>query len=235
MWLVKPVASLRVCGALGVSEFGMPLHEAIPTSLIMAAAASAAAVLPRLRGGVRWGTALIVAAAGTPAALLGSYINTLLDPDLVLNLFGGVMVLAGVQLLRPRPVGSDQVPSHTLSSVAVSIVTGLLVGFLTGLLGVGGGFVIVPALILLVKLPAPLAVGTSLVVICANSIAGLAAHAGSTQLNWPVTIAFTGAAIVASFGTGLLGRRLPAKLIQRVFAGMVFLIATITVVATIVT
>jgi uncharacterized membrane protein YfcA len=100
-----------------------------------------------------------------------------------------------------------------------------LVGFLTGLFGVGGAFLIIPALVLLLGLSMPAAVSTSLVVIVINSAAGFAPHASDAAIDYGIAGAFTAAAIVGSLVAG----RLPARPLSRAFAYLVFAVATFVV------
>ena len=82
---------------------GLPLEEAIPTSLIVVGAASAVAVLPRLRTGVNWRLAGIIGAAGIPTAYLGTLVNRLVDPQLLLVAFSVIMVIAGLRMFFATP------------------------------------------------------------------------------------------------------------------------------------
>ncbi|QDW29946.1 sulfite exporter TauE/SafE family protein [Arthrobacter sp. KBS0702] len=209
---------------------GLPLAAAIPTSLVVVGASSAVAVLPRLRGGVNWRLALIIGAAGTATAYLGAYVNRLLDPKVLLLAFAAIMVFAGIRMMLPSRTsgGSCALPGggvHWRSCLPKAIATGAVVGFLTGLLGVGGGFLIVPALTLVLGLPMAVTVGTSLVIIVINSIAGFAAHLGDLQIDWAVTAAFAGAAMAASLVAGRLGTNIPDKVLKRSFGVLVLLVA----------
>jgi len=205
---------------------GLPLSEAIPTSLIVVGAASAVAVLPRLRRGVNWRLALLVGAAGVATAYLGTVVNRMLDPRLLLGVFALIMVIAGVRMFLPtRSVGGPcALPGGGVnwrSCLPRALATGAVVGFLTGLLGVGGGFLIVPALTLVLGLPMGVTVGTSLVIIVINSIAGFTAHLSDVQIDWAVTGAFAGAAMTASLIAGRLGRGLSDTVLKRGFAVLV--------------
>ncbi|MFD2398954.1 TSUP family transporter [Prauserella oleivorans] len=103
---------------------------------------------------------------------------------------------------------------------------GAVVGFLTGLFGVGGGFLVVPALVLMLGLDMPVAVGTSLVVVTINSIAGLAAHLDAVaELDYRVVGSFTIAALVTSMAAGRLAGRLNADRLRRWFAYVVIAVA----------
>ena len=106
-----------------------------------------------------------------------------------------------------------------------SIPAGLAVGFLTGLFGVGGGFLIIPVLVLMLGITMPVAVGTSLVIIVANSAAGLVSHLSSTSIDWAITAAFAGTAIVGSLIAGQIGTRLDTDRLQRWFAYLIFAVA----------
>ena len=180
---------------------GEPLARAVPASLLVVGISSATALLPRLRGGqIRWRIALVFGAAGMLAAFGGAAVNRLLPEDVVLLGFAALMIAAGVRMLRPTgDAGGDcALPGGGVNwrgCLPKSIGSGVAVGFLTGLLGVGGGFLIIPALVLLLGLPMAVAVGTSLVIVTLNSAAGFAAHAGSVQLDWQLLAAFAGAAV----------------------------------------
>ena len=209
---------------------GLPLSEAIPSSLIVVGAASAVAVLPRLRRGVNWRLAAIVGAAGIATAYLGTMVNRLLQPGILLLAFALIMVVAGVRMFLPtRFVGGPcALPgggTNWRSCLPRALATGAVVGFLTGLLGVGGGFLIVPALTLVLGLPMSLTIGTSLVIIVINSVAGFTAHLSDVQIDWAVVGAFAAAAMVASLAAGRLGRGLSDTVLKRGFAVLVLVVA----------
>lgn len=217
-----------------VYVLGVPVTEAMSTSLVMAASSSVAAVLPRLKHGINWRIAVTVGVVGIPAAFVGTAVNAALPQHVVLLAFAALMIAAGIQMLRPRPEAThDQLSGR--GWIWRALLVGVGVGFLTGLLGVGGGFVIVPALVLLLGLPISAAIGTSLIITIVNSIAGVAAHAGTGSVDWQITIAFAAPAFVASliaarFATGISGRTL-----QIAFAVLVLAIAVLTIIRTILT
>lgn len=209
---------------------GLSLAEAIPTSLIVVGAASAVAVLPRLKVGIHWRLAALVGASGIATAYLGTLVNRLLDPQVLLFAFSIIMVFAGLRMFMPskESTGPCSLPDGGIrwsGCLPRAIATGAVVGFLTGLLGVGGGFLIVPALTLVLGLPMGVTIGTSLVIIVINSVAGFAAHLSDVHLNWPVTAAFAIAAMIASLVAGRVGRRLPDAALKRGFAVLVLLVA----------
>ncbi|TFD52341.1 sulfite exporter TauE/SafE family protein [Cryobacterium sp. Hh11] len=214
---------------------GLPLEEAIPTSLIVVGAASAVAVIPRLRTGVNWRLAGIIGAAGIPTAYLGTLVNRMVDPQILLVAFSAIMVIAGVRMFMATPAASGPCAlpgggTRWRSCLPRALATGAVVGFLTGLLGVGGGFLIVPALALVLGLPMAVTIGTSLVIIVINSIAGFTAHLSDVQIDWAVTGAFAGTAMLASLIAGRLGRRLSDRVLKRGFAVLVLAVAVCVVV-----
>jgi uncharacterized membrane protein YfcA len=210
---------------------GVPLAAAVPKSLLVVGVSAATALLPRLRTGqVQWRIAGVFGAAGAGAAFAGAAVNRLLDPRVVLVGFAALMVAAAVRMLREQvPAGGDcALPGGGVNwrgCLPKAIGSGLAVGFLTGLFGVGGGFLIIPALVLLLGLPMTVAVGTSLLIIVVNSAAGFAAHAGEAPLDVPVTVAFTAAAVVTALAAGRLGSRVDTARLRRWFAYLVFTVA----------
>ena len=219
-----------------VYGIGTPLAVAVPTSLLVVGVSSATAVLPRLRQGqVAWRIAGVFGAAGAGAAFAGAAVNRLLDPRVVLVGFAALMVDAGVRMLREQlTIGGDcALPGGGVNwrgCLPKAIGSGVVVGFLTGLFGVGGGFPIIPALVLLLGLPMAVAVGTSLVIIVINSVAGFAAHAGDAALDYRIALAFTATAVVGSLASARVASRLPAERLRRWFAYLVFAVAAFVVV-----
>ncbi|MCW2810139.1 MAG: putative permease [Friedmanniella sp.] len=208
---------------------GLPLAEAVPTSLLVVGVSSAAAVLPRLRQ-VQWRLAAIFGATGAAAAFAGTAINRLLDPSLVLLGFAAVMVAAALRMLRSSDDvgGSCALPGGGVnwrSCLPKAAASGVVVGFLTGLFGVGGGFLIVPALTVLLGLPMATAAATSLVVIVLNSAAAFTAHLGTATISPAVAVAFTAAAVLGSLVAARIAPRLPGRRLRRWFAYLVLAVA----------
>ncbi len=215
---------------------GVPLAAAVPTSLLVVGISSASALLPRLRAGqIAWRIAGVFGAAGAAAAFAGAAVNRLLDPRVVLVGFAVLMVAAALRMLREQlEVGGDcALPGGGVNwrgCLPKAIGSGIVVGFLTGLFGVGGGFLIIPALVLLLGLPMTTAVGTSLAIIVLNSIAGFTAHAGDVELDYRIVGAFTITAVVGSLVAGRFAARLPGDRMRRWFAYLVFAVAAFIVV-----
>jgi uncharacterized protein len=215
---------------------GMPLSAAVPTSLLVVGASSATAVLPRLRTDqVHWRIAAVFGLAGAGTAFAGAAVNRLLPPWLVLGGFAVVMVAAAVRMLREQPeAGGDcALPDGRVnwrSCLPKAIGAGAAVGFLTGLFGVGGGFLIVPALALLLGLPMAAAIGTSLVIIVLSSAAGFVAYLGDVDINYALAAAFAGTAIAGSLVAGRFAAQVSAGKLRRWFAYLVFAVAALVLV-----
>ncbi|MBD8518073.1 sulfite exporter TauE/SafE family protein [Plantibacter sp. CFBP 8804] len=207
---------------------GIPLETAISTSLLMGAVGPIAALIPRIRTAVDWRMVGAVAIAGIPMAFIGTAVGSLLPEQVILVVFAALMFASAVQMLRRRPteaVDDSRPPLWILRGFAV----GLLVGFLTGLLGVGGGFITVPALVLALRLPIKKAIGTSLAIAVLNSVAGIVAHVGITRPDWGVALAFGLPAIAASFVTARFAHRISGRVLQTGFAVLLFVVAGLTI------
>jgi uncharacterized membrane protein YfcA len=202
---------------------GQSPQAAITTSLAIVGANSAlGASFHRSQGTVRWRVALVFGGVGMLVAFFAANIGKLFPPALLLVLFAVLMLAIGGLMLRSAAPVRKDTPGPRLPVV---IAGGAGVGLLTGILGVGGGFLIVPALVMLVGLPMKQAVGTSLVVIAMNSAAGLLGHLGVSELDLVLTFIFVAAGLVGVLtGTRLVGR-LPAVFLRRGFGVFVILLA----------
>ncbi|MGW5236872.1 sulfite exporter TauE/SafE family protein [Streptomyces nodosus] len=184
-------------------------------SLVIVTVTSATALTAHAREGrVRWRTGLLFAAAGIGPALLGGAVAGRLPQAVLTTAFAVTAGLAALRMLRPRP---DEASGPVRPLRAAGAGAGL--GALTGVLGVGGGFLAVPALVGVVRLAMKEAVGTSLLVITVNSLAALMMRTGTADgLDWAVIAPFAGAAILGAWD----GRRLAAKVsgpaLRRIFA-----------------
>lgn len=219
---------------------GQPLHQAIPASLLVVGVSSLAGALPRIRARqIHWRMVAIFGVTGSAAAFAGTAVNSQLPSRVVLLGFAAIMVAAGGAMLRDQGAVGN---ACAVSGAAInwrrclprSLGAGLMVGFLTGLFGVGGGFLIIPALVLLLGLDMSLAVGTSLVIIVLNSTSGLISHLGNTHLDLGVSLAFTATAVLGALTAARFAVRLPTESLQRWFAYLVFAVAVFVVVQTII-
>lgn len=230
---------------------GESARGATTTSLLVVGAAATAGMLAHYRAGrVRPGVGLGFGLAGIGGSVAGSTLNHHLDPNVVLLVFSVVVVVAAWRMATGCPTCTQVGEQHETSragpvrggpSSAVTLVAkvdankavavlaaGTGIGLLTGLFGVGGGFVVVPALTLLVGLNMPEAVGTSLVVIAINSAVALTTRAATTSIDWKVALPFALAATVGVLsGKRLAGRLDPARSLNW-FAALLVMVAIYT-------
>jgi len=215
-----------------VYAMGVPVPVAAGTSLAIVGANAAMGAADHLRRGRALPkTGLAFGASGLAGAFAGAWLNHRLRGELVLVLFSLLMLGAAVSLVRRRAVDAsggafseDYPPGRWLRLAA----TGTGVGFLTGFFGVGGGFLIVPALVLTVGLPMHLAVGTSLLAIALNAAWGLLGHLRLGGLDWGLTGLFVvgGAAGVAAGGR--VAAILPEARLRQAFALVIVAVALYT-------
>jgi len=206
---------------------GLEPKDGIATSLLIVGATSGAALLSHARGGrVAWRVGALFGIASMVGAFGGARVGHLLPAKALLAAFTTVMVVTAVAMMRKRrhPGTDDRQHGHS-TRFRRSWSVGLGIGAITGIVGAGGGFVVVPALVLLGRLPMRTAVGTSLLVIALNSTAGFAGAVSHATIHWSLALAVTAAAISGSvLGAGLVGRVRPESL--RVwFAWLVLAIA----------
>jgi len=231
---------------------GQDPKAATATSLLLVGSAALVGMGTHWRAGrVRVGTGVMFGLAGIGGSLAGSALNHHLDPDVLLLGFAGLVCIAAWRMLtgcptctnvgETRELGPAVLPDDrhgttlTLTrrsidtrTVVTVLVAGSAVGFLTGLFGVGGGFVIVPALALGLKLPMPQAIGTSLLVIAINSGVALTTRLATTTIDWHITLPFTVAAIAGVLSGGKVADRLDPERSLRWFAGLLVAVAAYT-------
>jgi uncharacterized membrane protein YfcA len=206
-----------------VYVFGLEAKQAIAGSLFVVGAASLVAALAHLRAGnVRPATAFPFGAAGMAGAFAGGRVAAHVDGPVLLLLFAGMMVLTALALWRGRPAAAPDVREPSFRRL---LLQGSVVGFFTGLVGAGGGFLIVPALVLWAGLAMPSAVGTSLVIIVLNCAAGLLGLLGSVRLDFAPIAALTAAAVVGSVFGARLALRVDPGALRRAFAVFVLVVA----------
>lgn len=199
---------------------GMDPKEAIAASLFVVGVTSAAGAISHARAGrVRWRTGLLFGAAGLTGAFLGGMLGGHLPGELLLVFFALMMVATSVAMIRGRKV--DESKKHSDLPVFRVLLDGLVVGLVTGLVGAGGGFLVVPALALLGGMPMAVAVGTSLLVIAMKSLGGLAGYLSAVHLDWSLVIAVTVAAVVGSIIGGRIAGRIPETALRKGFGWFV--------------
>ena len=215
--------SIRTVPAL-VYLLGQDPHGAVGSSLmIVGTNALLGAWLHQRAGHVRLGAAVMFGAAGIAAAYGGARLSRLLTGPALLVLFALLMIVIAGLMLR----GKAAEPTHADAAAIIwwrVLAGGVVVGFLTGFLGVGGGFLIVPALVLLLGMEMRDAVGSSLVVITINSAAGLLGHLGDGGINWWLIGLLLASGVPGLLLGARLARRLPAAQLRQGFALFVVLL-----------
>lgn len=220
-----------------------PAAATTSSLLVVGFSALVGALRHQRAGRVRVRDGVVFGCAGVGGSLLGTVLNARLDPNVLLLAFAGLIVFAAHRMLTGCPtctqVGEARATAAggTLGSarlhldagtIAKVLLTGTGVGFFTGLFGVGGGFVIIPALTLALKFAMPQAIGTSLLVIVINAAVALAARYPMPNVDWAVTLSFAGAAGAGVLAGGHLADRLPAKTMLRGFAALLVAVAFYT-------
>ncbi|KAA5828422.1 sulfite exporter TauE/SafE family protein [Saccharopolyspora hirsuta] len=211
---------------------GQPMSTAVPTALVVVAASAIGGLCSRNRLQlVQWPVALVFGVAGIPGAIGGAALGRSLPQDWLLLGFAVLMTVVAVRMFRggKEHSGACRTPDGEIDHqrcLPRTAAAGSGVGVLTGLFGVGGGFVVVPALSILLGLTAPQAIANSMVVIAINSISGLFAHAGAAaQLDIGVLLAFAATAMLVSVAAARFSERLPASTVRRAFAWAVLAVA----------
>jgi uncharacterized membrane protein YfcA len=197
---------------------GQTPQVAVTTSLAIVGANSAlGAFFHRSQGTLNWRVALIFGGTGMVVSYFAAGLSKQLSPTVLMVAFALLMLVVGMVLVRQKSSPQKAQPVDNLKVWKV-LVGGVSVGLLTGILGVGGGFLIVPALVMLVGMPMHHAVGTSLVVIAMNSLAGFLGHLSEITLDLPLIAVFIAAGVLGTFAGARLGKRLDAVLLRKVFA-----------------
>lgn len=236
----------------------VPMHEAIGTSLASVGATAFAGFLQRLpRGEVELGTGLLFTVTGMAGAPIGAAVNALIPTPVLLSAFAVLMVIVAVRMWRKavrspqdasavraviEPPATDEPgpvcrrdPEGKLrltSRCALMLsVLGFATGLLSGLFGVGGGFVIVPALVLFSGMGIHRAVATSLMVISLVSASGITSYVISHRpLNLTVTALFSVGGVLGMFAGTVVGRRISGPALQKGFSIAILAVAVFIIV-----
>lgn len=244
-----------VVGALGagggilsvpalVYLLGQSPHEAATSSLIIVSATALMSLWSRIRKGqVRWGAGIIFALGSTVGAFLGTWLNGFVDGQLLMGLFAGLLAAVGATILRSglkkrrqeqgegAAASPKKPPANTFATWARVLAAATVTGTLTGFFGVGGGFVVVPALILVLGLSIRDAAGTSLVIMILTAAASLVARIPEgINVDWPVIAPFMVFSILGGTLGSPLSQRVRSSTLNILFAALVLAIAVVTAV-----
>lgn len=195
--------------------FGLEAHVAIATSLLVVGVTAVFALIPHAQAGrVVWRTAWPFAVASMVGAFGAGRVAHHLPGQLLLVLFGAMMLATAIAMLRRKPDAAPTPRTHSLGLIAVE---GLVVGAITGLVGAGGGFLVVPALVILGGLAMVDAIGTALVVIALKSFAGFAGHAGGIAVDYKIAALVVVLALGGAIAGSILAGRLSAARLSAAF------------------
>ncbi len=214
-----------------VYVMGIEPKPAIAMTLVIVGTVSLVGVVPHWQqGNLNLKKALIFGSSTMVGAFLGAKLAGLpgITGAVQMLLFAVMMLLAAFLMIRrTNAVKEDSLsayPEPVCKYCWLWMLTeGIGIGILTGLVGVGGGFALVPALVLLGKTPMKQAIGTSLIIISLNSLAGFLGYLGTVNLDWKITVSFTFIASVGTLAGAYLSRYVSAKRLQKSFG--YFLIA----------
>ncbi len=179
------------------------------------------------RGHVWWKCAVVFALVGALGALGGSSLGKAIGGQQLLFLFGILMVVVGILMLRPRKV-SDGSARHVDTRMCVTTgLVALVAGGAAGFFGIGGGFLIVPGLILATGMPMINAVGSSLLAVGTFGLTTALNYAWSGLVDWGVAAEFIGGGVLGGLAGMALATRLSAQrnTLNRIFAGLIFVVA----------
>jgi uncharacterized membrane protein YfcA len=212
---------------------------------IVAVTATITALQHWRAGNVNAKVTLVFGLFGIAGTYGGALLGVITPVVIQLSLFALVMYAAAWKMLRPaapaqhKSVGAAAVLAedglcHSADCLTKVAVHGVLVGVLTGLVGVGGGFLIVPALVLLSGLGMKQAIGTSLAIVAVKSYAGFAGYAGAVPIDYPLMAVFTAVAVVGSFIGTRYANRISGDALKRGFAIFLMLVASYIIVNTLI-
>lgn len=203
---------------------GVETHEAVGMSLAVVGATSFfGAYLHHKKGTLQLKKGLVFGIAGIFGAFFGSSLTHLVSPNTLLLIFATLMFVVAISMLWRKKYNEDKVPQKQILWKAIA--AGFGVGVLTGFLGVGGGFLIVPALVMFGGLAMKEAIGTSLFVIFLNCVAGLIGHASQTHFDWLLTFLVMILAVGGAIGGAILSAHLAANRLQKMFAVLVLAVS----------
>ncbi|CAM3225914.1 MULTISPECIES: sulfite exporter TauE/SafE family protein [Sphingomonas] len=206
-------------------------HAAIGTAAVAVTANALASLIGHARAGrVKWRCASVFAASGMIGAGLGAELGKAFDGKRLLVLFGLVMIGVGLSMLRKRrtvEAPNVRLTRDTAATLLPRLVPiGMGVGLAAGFFGIGGGFLIVPGLVVATAMPLPFAIGTSLVVVSALGLTTATSYALSGLVDWGVTALLVAGGVGGTIAGIALGKLLGTRkgLLERGFAAMVIAI-----------
>jgi len=216
-----------------VYALGIDPHSAVASSLVIVAASASMSLIPHARRrNVGWRDGALFGVLGILGTVVASRLAAYVPSDLLMALFAVLLLLVAATMarrtLRPSRTLEEQAPAPRHRLLAL-ILTASATGILTGLFGVGGGFIVVPALLIVLRTDIRRAVGTSLFVVLINSLVGLAARIGTpVTIDWPVIISFAATSMLAGFFAARISAGVRPKILNLLFATLLLAVALVT-------
>lgn len=203
-------------------------HVAIGTSAVAVSVNAFAYLIGHARSGnVRWRWASLFAAVGILGALVGSSLGKLVDGQRLLFLFGLLMIFVGIVMLRPRRSGAAGERPIDFKTFLVTAAVAFAVGCASGFFGIGGGFLIVPGLVLATGMPMINAVGSSLLAVGSFGLTTALNYAVSGLVDWTIALEFIAGGIFGGILGMILANRLSAgrNTLNQIFSALIFMVA----------
>lgn len=212
-----------------VYGFNYPPHQASVAALAVVIVAATSGLYPRAKSGeVLIKEALAIWGIGSFANIAAAQLAQTLSDDFLITGFCLVIIFAGVSMLR-KPVQAPEKPVPLITLIALSLV----IGSMTGLFGIGGGFLAIPALVLGFNVPHNKAAGTSLLIIALNSAVALLAHQSAwADIDWQVPLFMGISAVIIGNLAGKRSAQSNPALLRKAFALLLFAVAAFTLVET---
>jgi uncharacterized protein len=203
---------------------GEDMHTAIGTSLAVVGGIAAEGVFGQ-RNTVHWKAGLLLGAFGILGSIPGSLLSPYVSSTTLMLLFSALTIAASTSMLLSQ---RSETPPDKTAPWWVVFVVGLVIGFLTGFLGVGVGFLIVPTMIFAFAVPMQVAIPTSLLVIAFNSLVGLGTRFAAASIEWTVVGAFLVGGLVGNTIAATLVHRWDQRRLKRIFAWFILLVGIFT-------
>ena len=203
-------------------------HTAIGTSAVGVALNAAVNLALHARTkNVVWRCGVVFTATGIVGAFVGSKLGQLVDGQHLLVLFALLMIVVGILMLRKREIEGAETVLFDKMTIAKIAGAGLVAGSISGFFGIGGGFLIVPGLVMSTGMPLILAIGTSLLSVTSFGITTALSYASSGFVDWPVASVFVMGGIIGSIAGTKLARKLATKRgqLNRIFAALIFAVS----------
>ena len=204
---------------------GMEAKEAIATTLLIVATTSGVGALQHARAGnVDWRTGAIFTVTAAIGGYSGGRTARFLSEDTLLILFATMMMATAMMMFRGR---TNMQPRDEPFPASLAVIEGIVVGFVTGMIGVGGGFMVVAALVLAGGMPMHRAVGTTLLVVTLKSYAAFAGYISHVTVDYNLAASVTAVAVIGTLVGASLSQKVPAEKLRKGFAVLVLIMAGI--------